>query len=309
MPRPPSPPGWHLWAYLLALSAMWGGAFPLMRFAVQSMPPLALSGMRAGVATAALALFVWLTGRGLRPGPRMLRDMVVLGSINGWVPTVLTAASLGRITSAQGSLIQASGPLMVACLAALVLREEPLTARRLAGIGVGFLGIAAIFAPLAVSGEGSLAGGLLMLAAAACYAAGTVYVRWARPGASPVLALGQQLFSFLPAILLAAALHPVSVLAQPWPVWAAVAVLGVFASAVPFTLFLRMLRTASAGDAALIGYLQPVWAIGLAAALLGEWPEPRVLLGGAVVLGGVWLASRPVTPPAPPGAGGSPPRA
>ena len=67
--------------------------------------------------------------------------------------------------------------------------------------------------------------------------------------------------------------------------------LGVLASALPMVLFLRLLRFAQASDAALVGYLQPVWATGIAALLLAEWPEAHVLAGGLVVLAGVWLAS------------------
>ena len=243
------------------------------------------------MAAAALALFLWATRRAVRPDRRTLRHMLVLGTVNGWLPNVLTAAALGHITSAQGALIQACGPLMVAAIAAALLHEETLTPRRWAGTALGFAGVAVILGPLAMAGGGSALGGLMMLATALCYSCGTVYARWVRPGASAPVILGQQLFSFLPALLLALLLSPPGVLAQPLPVWAAVVALGVFASAVPVTLYLRLLRTARASDAALVGYLQPVWATGVAALLLGEWPEPRVLLGGAVVLAGVWLAS------------------
>ena len=66
---------------------------------------------------------------------------------------------------------------------------------------------------------------------------------------------------------------------------------GVFGSAVPVTLFLSLAQRARATDAAMTGYLQPGFAAVFAALLLGEFPETRVLLGGAVVLAGVWLAT------------------
>ena len=274
------------------MSALWGSAFPLIRFAVETMPPLALSAARAAVAALALALYLGATRQAARPDRRTLRHMAVLGTVNGWLPNVLTAAALGHVTSAQGALIQACGPLIVAALAAAVLREERLGPRQWAGTALGFGGVAAILGPLALAGGGSALGGLLMLLTAFCYGCGTVYARWARPGAEAPVILGQQVFSFLPALLLALALGPPGGFAQPAPVWAAVLALGILASAVPVTLYLRLLRTARASDAALVGYLQPVWATAAAALLLGEWPEGRVLLGGAVVLAGVWLASR-----------------
>ena len=281
----------RLWAYLLVLSGLWGASFPLVRFAVQTMPPLALSSARAGIAAVALGLFLCLTRQAVRADGAMLRHMLVLGTINGWLPNMLLAMALGRVTSAQAALIGACGPLMVAVLAASVLREDAMTPRRVAGTLLGFGGVAAIMAPLAVTGGGSIWGGLLMLGTALCYAVGTVYARLTQPGSSAGLVLGQQVFAFLPALALALIVHPAASFMQPAPVWAVTAILGVFASAVPMVLFLRMLQTTQAADAALVGYLQPVWATAIAAWLLAEWPEPRVLAGGAVVLAGVWLAS------------------
>ncbi len=290
----------HLWAYLLGLSALWGAAFPLLRYAVQSMPPFALSAARAAVAAAALLIFVALTRQAILRDRTTLRIMLVLGVLNGLLPNVLSAAALGRITSAQGALIQCCGPLIVGALASLLLREEGLSPRRLVGMALGAAGVAVIFAPLAASGGGSVLGGLLMLGTTTCYAVCTIYVRWARPGASVFVTFGQQIVSMLPALALSLALDPPGSFDQPARIWAVVLILGVFASAVPFTLYLRMLRTAPASDAAMIGYLQPVWATALGAALLGEWPDTRVLLGGAVVLAGVWVASRRGRPPTAP---------
>lgn len=284
-------PRTQLWAYLLGLSALWGAAFPLLRFAVQSMPPLALSSARAAVAAVALGAFVLATRQAVLLDPATLRIMLVLGVLNGLLPNVLSAMALGRITSAQGALIQCCGPLLVGALASVLLREQGLTLRRLAGMGLGCAGVAVIFGPLAASGGGSVAGGLLMLGTTTCYACCTIYVRWARPAASVFVTFGQQAVSMAPALALSLALDPAGSFEQPWPIWAAVLILGLFGSALPFTLYLRLLRSAPASDAAMIGYLQPVWATALAAALLGEWPEARVLAGGALVLAGVWAAS------------------
>ena len=78
---------------------------------------------------------------------------------------------------------------------------------------------------------------------------------------------------------------------QPWPVWGAALWVGLLASALPLTLFLSLVQRARATDGAMTGYLQPVFAAVFGALRLGEWPEPRVLAGGAVVLAGVWLAT------------------
>jgi drug/metabolite transporter (DMT)-like permease len=218
----------------------------------------------------------------------------VLGTLNGWVPNILGSAAMARIDSATGALVQATTPLLVAALAAAALPAERPGPRTLAGLLVGLAGVAAIAGPGVLEGGAGGTGASLMLVVALSYASGTVYVRAVRPGAADELAFGQQIGGGIAATLIAFALEPVGppvAAAGPGP-WAAVAALAVLGSAVPLTLFLGLVQRARATDAATVGYLQPVCATLLGALLLGEWAEPRVLFGGAVVLAGVWLATR-----------------
>ena len=285
--------GWPLWWWLLLISSLWGSAFPLMRFAVAAIPPWWLASGRALLAASAVALWLALRGRPVLPRGAMLRHAAVLGTLNGWVPNILGSAAMARIDSAAGALIQATAPLMVGLLAAAALPAERPGPRTAAGLLVGFAGIAVIAGPGVVGGGASGAGALLMLLVALSYASGTVYVRAARPGAADELAFGQQIMGGIAATLIAFAVEPGGppVGAGPGP-WAVVATLAVLGSAVPLTLFLGLVQRARATDASMVGYLQPACATLLGALLLGEWAEPRVLAGGAVVLAGVWLATR-----------------
>lgn len=294
-------PSLRLGAYLLSISALWGSCFPLIRVLARSLPPFTLSTARG--ALAALTLLLWLASRGelARLDRTAMRHAAVLGTLNGWVPNVLVAASLGRIESAPAALIQAAGPLVTLLLSLLLLREERpgggLAALRLAcGFGLGFLGVLLVLLlPLAQGGGGggaTLAGGLLMAAAGVSYAFGTIYGRWARIKASAPVVLGQQVASALPSLGLALLLEPFAAWDQAARVWGLVALLAIIGSALPLTLFLHLLSFARARDAALVGYLQPLWAVALASLLLGERPSLTVLIGGAIVLLGVWLAGR-----------------
>jgi drug/metabolite transporter (DMT)-like permease len=285
--------GWPLWWRLLLISSLWGSAFPLMRFAVAAIPPWWLASGRALLAAAAVALWLALRGRPVVPRGAMLRHALVLGTLNGWVPNILGSAAMARIDSASGALIQATAPLMVALLAAAALPAERPGPRTLAGLAVGLAGVAAIAGPGVAEGGAGGAGALLMLLVALSYASGTVYVRAVRPGAADELAFGQQIAGGLAATLIAFSVDPGGPPAGAgFGPWAAVAILAVLGSAVPLTLFLALVQRARATDASMVGYLQPVCATLLGALLLGEQPEPRVLAGGAVVLAGVWLATR-----------------
>ena len=289
--------GWALWQRLLLISLCWGSAFPAVRFAAAAMPPLALACARGAVAAMAVLTWLWLSGALRRDRgsggwtPRMGRHALVLGTTNGWLPNVMTAVALTSLPAAQGALIQSATPLFVALLASLLLPEERPGPRTLAGLALGFAGIAAVLGPAALTPGADLVAGLLMLGSAASYAVGTVYVRAVRPGSAAQTALGQQTVAALSAGLLVGALGAPGDFVQPAPIWAAVLMLGVLASALPVTLFTALAQRARATDAAMVGYLQPVVATVMGIAWLGEFPSVRVVAGGVVVLAGVWLAT------------------
>lgn len=281
--------GWPLWWRMLVIGALWGFSFPLLRLVAMEMPPVALAALRGLFAALGVLLFLALARR--LHGPMQFRHWLVLGSTNGWVPNILTAFALSRIEAAPAALIHATTPLVVALLAIPLLREERPGPRSFAGMALAFGGIALILGPAALAGHASLLGGALILLSCVSYAAGTVYARRVRPGAPAQLALGQQVVSGSVAGLVALGAEGGGAFLQPLWVIGGVALLGMVASAVPLTMFLSLIARARATDVAMVGYLQPPFAAALGALLLGEWPSLLVLLGGAVVLAGVWLGT------------------
>jgi drug/metabolite transporter (DMT)-like permease len=278
-----------LWWRLIAIGGLWGSSFPLLRLVANEMPPLALATLRGLFAATGVFLFLVVTRR--LAGKLEWRHWLVLGTTNGWVPNLLTAYALGRIEAAPAALIHAATPLIVAVMAAGLLREERAGPRQVAGLLVGFAGILVLLGPDALSGNASFLGGLMVLASGVSYAAGTIYARRVRPGSATKLALGQQLVSGLGAAVISLPFEPGAVFAQPAWIYLVVALLGVFASALPLTMFLSLLARTRVTDASMVGYLQPPFAAAVGALMLGEVPSPLVLVGGAIVLAGVWLAT------------------
>jgi drug/metabolite transporter (DMT)-like permease len=182
---------------------------------------------------------------------------------------------------------------MVAVLAHLIFVEERLSPRRGLGVLLGFGGMAILIGPAALPGhEGvSLPGALAMVATAACYSAGSIYVR-AIPQAQPLrLALGQQMFSAIGAIAITlVVLGPVA-LAPVMDNLPPLIALGVLATALPIFLFMRLVRAAGPTRASMTGYLLPVWAALFGYLIFGETLGLRELAGGLVILAGVALVS------------------
>jgi drug/metabolite transporter (DMT)-like permease len=185
-------------------------------------------------------------------------------------------------------MLQASVPLMVAVLAHFLFVEEPFLLRQFIGIITGLTGILLIVGPVAVfGGRGSVVGIAAMLLAALSYAGGTVYGRHIASTNPTALACGQQACGAVFALFVSLLFEPRAEWHQPATVWLLLAIVGVICSAVPTALYLRLLARAPSVPAALVAYLQPIWATLLGWAILGEQVSGVALLGTAIVVIGI----------------------
>lgn len=255
------------------------------------MHPFILAAVRATLGALTLTLLFLIQGKSIRPRGREWCHWAFLGTFNGWVPNVLVAYALTQITAASASMIQAASPLVVALLSHVLFTEERLTPRRAVGVLAGFIGMGILVGPAAFPESGvSAAGALAMVATAVSYAISNVYARTAREEPAR-LALGQQIFSALSAVILTMILTEQAAFAAVPAHWAPLLALGVVATAMPILLFMQLIKTAGPARASMVGYLLPVWAALFGFMFLGEPVGLREILGGLVVLAGVALVS------------------
>jgi drug/metabolite transporter (DMT)-like permease len=285
-----------LWANLIVISGTWGSSFVFVKLITESMQPFAFAASRGFIAMLALLAWLALRSRTPRVDPGSSRSspwknighIVVLGTTNGWLTNVLTATAVSRVDSAVVAMLQAAVPLMVAVLAHFLFAEEPFRPRQFIGIITGLTGILLIVGPVAVfGGRGSLLGIAAMLLAALAYACGTVYGRHIASSNPAALACGQQACGALIAAIISLLFEPQTEWSQPATVWLLLAIVGVICSALPTALYLRLLARAPSVPAALVAYLQPVWATLLGWAVLGEQIRVVALLGTGVVVVGI----------------------
>jgi drug/metabolite transporter (DMT)-like permease len=276
--------GRALWLRLLLISALWGAAFPLIRYLAMQMPPFAVAGVRGVLAAVAVFAFLWFRRELGGISRSVMVTAVVLGLLAGVIPNTLIPLALQRMEAAPASLVQAAGPLILTLMAGLLLKNEKPTPRMLAGIALGFVGIAMVV------GSGGLGGGSIT-GSTFSYALSTIWVRRAARGPAAALALGQQVVSGVLSGSLALAVDGPGALVLPMDVWVVAVILAIFATAVPLTLFLGLATRARAADSAMVGYIQPVFSTAIAAVWLGEVPSWQVVAGGVVVLAAVWLVT------------------
>lgn len=284
-----------LWLSLLTLSLIWGSTYLFVKLSVAQLPPFALTAIRAGVASIALALWFFCTGQSLQPFRHLWKHMAVLGMINGWFPDVLTAVAAQHIDSAQSGILVTTTPLFTVMIAYPALRDEALDWRKLVGVVMGFVGVFFVIGPQYIlSASGTLLGSVAMLLTAASYAVGNVYGRWLRSPHAAQLALGQNIFTCLPAALFSAVVDPQWRLDLSVTTVGSVLFLGLITTAAANVLFFGMLRRFPATNISTVSYLKLIWSVFLGWAVLSEQLALTALFGCGLIVAGVWLVNRPI---------------
>jgi|SRR5581483_5269670 len=283
------------YAGLTVTTIGWAAAFVAGKVVLEGMTPLAAAAARYALAALALLPFA------LRARPREgvgaarvpLAVMVVCGGIAyPW----LFLVALRHTSATNTSLVIATNPVITVLLAPLV--GERLDRRRLAGIVLALAGAAVVITRGDVRHLAFDPGDVLALAAAGAWAgfnlaARGVAARLAPPFVNCVVYgagglalaalargehLGLQLVGATPAVL------------------AALLVMALLSSALAGQLFLVGVRAVGVGRAVVFIYLVPVFTALMATTFLGETFGAAQAVGGAGVLGGLWLATRATTP-------------
>lgn len=292
---------------LLGTMALWGANLSVVKLLVARHDTLGISALRLGVAALGLlAVFAWQR-HGLqrasddlaaaRATPMGMRRLALLGAcavLMVYLNQICFTEGVARTTAANAALIIALNPLVSALSAALLLHER-LTAPRLAGVALGFGGVALVVLnrPGAVLGTGGL-GDLLVFASVLSWVLGGVLLQRAK--LAPIEA--SALIYGLGALLMAAHM---GLRTEPFRVhWdrfgltdAALVVLsGLLAISVGALVWNRALATLGVARTALYVYWVPIFGVGFAVLLLGEPLTAWHLAGLAAVLTGTWLGTR-----------------
>ena len=266
---------------LIALSALWGASFMLIRIASPLLGPTVLAALRIGVAT--LTLTVLMRAMQHRWPLKHWRELALLGALSVALPFLLFAWAALQLPAGYSALLNTTAVLFGIVTAAW-LKEDTLTLRKLVGCVCGFAGVALIV------GLGPVKPSLpVILAALACVAASACY------GISTPLmkrAIGR-----MQPLEIAAGIHGVALLMLlPGAVWswpqaqftsgalAAVAVMGVVTSGLAYWLHIRILVHVSPVAAMSPTFLIPVFGVTWGHLFLGEKLSSGIYLGGALVL-------------------------
>ena len=289
---------------LVITMVIWGSAFVVTKAVNDQLQPFSLALARVAIGALLLLAFAWLRqarGRSHSPWSALpWGTMIVMALIGVVLYYAVFNYALLYTSASQGALVQSCIPTMTALVAVLWLREHA-SAMRWAGIALSMVGVAIVFSGAeAESSRGSLFGNLLMFVSAVLWG---VYTSMAKRVASydplqvtaGILGVGALILVPLAAFEIGPAGMP-SLDSQGW---LAVAYLGAGASGVAYMLYSVALKHVEASEAGVYTNLIPIVGV-VTGVMLGEPLTSRAILGGVVVLVGVWLTSRQPSPSSPP---------
>src|SRR5258706_12151502 len=277
------------WLIFLALGFFWGSSYLFIKIGVDhGLQPFTLIMFRLLIGFALLVSVVAIAREPLPRDPRMYGHLFVMGVINIAIPFSLITYAEQTVDSSLAAVINGAVPLFVIVIAALFLKGETVTINRVAGLVVGFLGVA-ILVGLDVTdlGSANTLGELALIGATISYAVGNVYNKAHVHGLRPMIpAVFQVLFGLLVTGALAFVTeHPLAVIPAPEAILAVVW-LGLLGSGLAYLCYFRVLQNWGAPRTSMGAYLLPVVGIGLGALVLHDDAPARTLVGAVLATGG-----------------------
>jgi drug/metabolite transporter (DMT)-like permease len=281
---------------MLLVTVCWASNIIAGKEALSGFDSLALAQLRVTGTAVIYAICFFAAGRSPRlrlSGRNWL--LLVAAALSGvTLNQLFFIGGLARSTVAHTGLIVALGPVMVLVIAVLI-RLEALTTWKFAGMLISFAGVGVLTADKATIGNGAhWVGDLILLAGTAVFA---VYTILMKEIADQYDALTLNTLIFVPGAVLMVPFCVRAVAATHWAdlrleAWWGLAFMVLFGSVVPYILFAYALTELTASRVAAFNYLQPIIASSLGIWVLSERLSGKVLMGGVLILAGVYLTER-----------------
>jgi drug/metabolite transporter (DMT)-like permease len=291
-----SRPSWLTVLGLVGATAGWGVGATMTRLAVEELAPLTTTCLRFGIGSLLLlGALLWRGEVRAVPSRRDWLPLGVLGVLGVTAFGALYTAGLQWTGAAEGTLIQGMSPLLTLLLAALLV-GEPIRRGQLLGGLAAFAGLAVLLlGGTAAWGGGAdrLFGDLVLCGACLCWTGYNVAVRLTagrlRLGESSAYALLVGTALLVPLAALEPARVPLTGVSVT--TWLAVGYLALVSTCLAYIWWNDGIRKIGAGRASMFSFVGPVAAMLSAVPLLGEWPGPAQLIGGVLILGGLFVAN------------------
>jgi drug/metabolite transporter (DMT)-like permease len=283
---------------LSALAAIWGGSYLLIKYALEDLSAPMIVWSRVAIAAVVLLGLIRFTmgagavrgvGGELRGRPR---SALLLGTLAVALPFTLITFGELEVPSGLTAVLISPASLFVALFAPWIDPSERIDRRQAAGMLMGLGGVALVVGVESVHSLGELLGALAMLGAAACYALSSFVVK-RRYGHMAAMQTSLVSIAVTAVLTLPLALATLPSAMPGLRAVLSVLALGAVGTALAFVIFYKLINEVGAGRASLVSYLAPGVALFYGALLLDEAITAAAIVGLALILAGVAIASRP----------------
>ena len=276
----------------LILCGIWGSTWLFIKLGLANLPPLTFAGIRFLLASIILSALI--LARGVR-WPRKRNEWIVIavvGLLQFSLNYGLVFWGEQRISSGLAAVLQSTFPSFGLVIAHFYLPNERMTAKKVIGVLLGFVGVAVIFSDqLTIAGKGALLGSIALVMSAFFGSYGNVLVKAYGTQIDPfVLAAGQMVCGFPPLLALG-----ITTEGNPFRLhWTPIVVLSlaylvVIGSVIAFTLYYWLVRHMDVTNTMLIGLVTPVVAVVLGMIVLHEQLNWRLFAGAACIISGIGM--------------------
>ncbi|MEU6811382.1 DMT family transporter [Streptomyces sp. NPDC046831] len=293
-PVPPAGPGrrqTHWRVRFAFLSLIWGFSFLFIKVGTQSYAPFQVTLGRLVFGTAVLAAVMAVKRERLPRGVRTWAHLAVAGFFLNALPFSLFAYSELTIPSTLAGICNATSPLWGMGLSLVALSEDRPTRVRVAGLGLGFLGVLTVLGAWQGFRGLDATGTAMALLASLSYPVGWIYVRRTLAGSSEShlsLTGGQLLLATLQLAVVTPVFTDLPGRLSALPLLA-IAALGALGTGLAMLVQYGLVAEVGPTTAQMVTYFVPVIATAAGVALLDEdltWSTP---VGAVIVLAGAAL--------------------
>jgi drug/metabolite transporter (DMT)-like permease len=278
-----------------AIYLIWGSTYLAIRFAIETLPPFTMAGLRLVVAGSVLYIWGRLRG-GERPRAIHWAAGILMGGVLFLVPHGGLTWAEQRVPSGVAALLAATIPFWMTILQAIRRGTGAIGNRTAAGIAGGFLGLLFLVIPREAEGGGSVdpVGAAVILLGAFSWAVGSSWSKTIPRPASPTLTTGVYLLTGGGLLLLLALatgeagrldLQSVSTRSL-----LALGYLSLLGSVVAFSAYTWLLQHVTLSAIGTYAYINPLVAVFLGWSLGGETLDARLMIVTGIVVGSVALA-------------------
>jgi drug/metabolite transporter (DMT)-like permease len=284
------------WAAFGIVCAVWGTTYLGIRIALETLPPLLLTGARFTTAGILLLAFCWW--RGQRP-PRRAADLVHIAGIGFFMVAVGNLAVVWAekaVPSGFAALMVAVSPFWMVMMEMARGKEQRLTARQVAGLVVGFGGVAILVLPHLEGASFNLPfllGILVIQVGSIGWNFGSLRSKYHAGTTTPLVSAGlQMLFGGLIVDVVGLAIGEAPHVHFSTRSLAALVYLTLVGSFLAYTAYVYALAHLPTSTVSLYAYVNPVIAVGAGWLLAGEEMGWRSIVAAAVILCGVGLVQK-----------------